>query len=244
MRDGGSVPLVVTGGGGEAEAGAGDAQSAGRGVASVFPSQAKASHADAAVALRESILGMDGRAFVTEDELKELKAKVGERVEDGTKSDNGRTLAEAMRMAKEAKDAQYAEVGRIMKQGGNKPLEEDEVDFLNAEIDDERAREASARRRDDVEVRQFRALRQLQEIEARAAPLAAAAAATAAADGSGGAGDKGGGAPLRAPPALAPRVRVVKRKAPPAQAQAQAQPQPPPPSSALGGLAAYASDSD
>ncbi|XRB01975.1 FAM192A_Fyv6_N domain-containing protein [Pycnococcus provasolii] len=196
-------------------------QSTSRPSRSVFPSKFAAQAEADASALRDSVLGATGgRKFVTEG------SKVAPAGEEPAETGTGRynSLAEALEKQKEAKQSEYEERGRLMKQGANKPLEEDEVEFLDHTREEDAARERATKRREEEELRHFRALRALHDLDASTAHPQAAPAAPAAT--------------ARAPPSLAPRVRVVKRVAkdqPAAEVKA----------AALSSLvAAYGSDSD
>ncbi|KAK9805664.1 hypothetical protein WJX72_010796 [[Myrmecia] bisecta] len=67
--------------------------------------------------------------FVSESELEEIRSQRGGRVEDGAVSVD-KPLAQVLLEAKEAKEAAFQEQWRKMKQGKNRPLDEDELEFL------------------------------------------------------------------------------------------------------------------
>ena len=122
----------------------------GRDTASVFPTMAQA-NAEKVVTATQSVLG--SMNFVTETELEEIKAKRGGllRPEDGTAAPE-RSLWEAIQEAKEAKERAFQEGWKTMKQGQNKPLDEEEAEFLDDMMDqrreeDRRRRERTRRRR-------------------------------------------------------------------------------------------------
>lgn len=120
MDDSGSVPLVRV----AAEERLYDVEAVlGRDVSSVFRSEAKKDDPD-----MEAAIG--GLKFVTETELEKLKAERGERPEDGTLVPD-KSLAEILADNKQAKEDAFQDVWRSMKEGKNRPLDEDESDFLD-----------------------------------------------------------------------------------------------------------------
>jgi hypothetical protein len=153
----------------------------GRDAASVFPSLAQ-TNADRVVSATQAVVG--SMNFVTESELEEIKAKRGGalRPEDGT-AEEQKPLWAVLQEAKEAKEEAFQQGWKTIKQGQNKPLDEDEVEFLDDV--DAQAREDERRRadrdRDDVET--FRLMRETMVVvraaddAARPAPAAAPNAA-------------------------------------------------------------------
>jgi len=132
----------------------------GRDTTSVFPSEAK-----------KGMLGLDAEAtkealgavkFVTETELTEIKAQRGERPEDGTMTVN-KTLAEVLAENKEAKEEKFQEVWKSMKVGKNRPLDEDEMQFLDSVYKSESAREQAKQEEERTELAAF----QLAQLEAQ-----------------------------------------------------------------------------
>eukprot|EP00892_Ulva_mutabilis_P012254 jgi/Ulvmu1/9400/UM051_0028.1 len=81
--------------------------------------------------------------FVSEAELTQNKELYGERLEDGTFS--GKTLTEAIIAQREEKDAKFKDNWKQMKQGKNRPLEDDELHFLQQLADEESAKEKAIR---------------------------------------------------------------------------------------------------
>ena len=151
----------------------------GRDAASVFPSLAQ-TNADRVVSATQAVVG--SMNFVTESELEEIKAKRGGalRPEDGT-AEEQKPLWAVLQEAKEAKEEAFQQGWKTIKQGQNKPLDEDEVEFLDDV--DAQAREDERRRadrdRDDVET--FRLMRETMVV-VRAADDAARPAPAAAPD--------------------------------------------------------------
>jgi hypothetical protein len=197
----------------------------GRDAASVFPSLAQ-TNADRVVSATQAVVG--SMNFVTESELEEIKAKRGGalRPEDGT-AEEQKPLWAVLQEAKEAKEEAFQQGWKTIKQGQNKPLDEDEVEFLDDV--DAQAREDERRRadrdRDDVET--FRLMRETMVVvraaddAARPAPAAAPDAAAkrrrgaigaAARDASAEPATKAAGKAAAAAARWRPVVRLAKRK--------------------------------
>eukprot|EP00873_Tetraselmis_striata_P046582 jgi/Tetstr1/466846/TSEL_011303.t1 len=132
----------------------------GRDTTSVFPSESK-----------KGMVGLDAEAtkealgavkFVTEQELVEIKAQRGERPEDGTMTVD-KTLAEILAENKEAKEEKFQEVWKSMKVGKNRPMDEDEMQFLDSVYKSETARENAKRQEEEKELAAF----QLARLEAQ-----------------------------------------------------------------------------
>eukprot|EP00195_Chlamydomonas_chlamydogama_P017050 CAMPEP_0202896432 /NCGR_PEP_ID=MMETSP1392-20130828/5446_1 /ASSEMBLY_ACC=CAM_ASM_000868 /TAXON_ID=225041 /ORGANISM="Chlamydomonas chlamydogama, Strain SAG 11-48b" /LENGTH=283 /DNA_ID=CAMNT_0049581795 /DNA_START=59 /DNA_END=913 /DNA_ORIENTATION=+ len=103
----------------------------GRDVSSVFPSQAKEAADATAASSADAIKEMLGaRNFISESELEKIKASRGASVEDGTIAPQ-KPLAEILREAKERKNAEFQEVWKSMKTGKNRPLDTEELEFLD-----------------------------------------------------------------------------------------------------------------
>ena len=136
----------------------------GRDAASVFPTLAQA-EADKVAGAAQAVIG--SMNFVTETELEEIKERRGGtlRVEDGT-AEASKPLWAVLQEAKEAKEEAFAQGWKTIKQGQNKPLDEEEIEFLD-EVEDA-AREDERRRiereRDDVET--FRLARETTVVKA------------------------------------------------------------------------------
>jgi hypothetical protein len=142
----------------------------GRDAASVFPTLAQAEANKVAGAAQAVIGSMN---FVTETELEEIKRRRGGalRVEDGT-AEASKPLWAVLQEAKEAKEEAFAQGWKTMKQGQNKPLDEEEIEFLD-EVEDaarEEERRRIERERDDVET--FRLQRETMVVRTAAEPLA------------------------------------------------------------------------
>jgi hypothetical protein len=183
----------------------------GRDAASVFPTEARTPGlgADAVRAL----LGGD-RKFISESELQEIKATTGGagRVEDGSVAAD-RPLAQVLQDQKDAKEAKFQEQWRLMKTGKNRPLDEDEMQFLDGVAEAEAARQEAAAAEEAEELRGYHEALARQE-----AARAAAEAAEEAAAGAGGAAPAMGPAlpslpppAAKARPAARPKIQVQVR---------------------------------
>lgn len=123
----------------------------GRDAASVFSSLRQQPAADYAATLSHA-----APRFVTEAQLEELKQARGGggSVEDGSVSAD-KPLHEVLRENKEKKEAEFQERWRLMKQGGNKPLEEDESAFLDTVAQRELAQQRIKRAEEARELESF-----------------------------------------------------------------------------------------
>jgi hypothetical protein len=153
----------------------------GRDTASVFPNESKkaALQTDAA----QAILQQGKQKFISETELAEIKSITGGRgrVEDGSLAAD-KPLAEILREQREAKDAQFKEQWKQMKTGKNRPLDEDELDFLDGVAAAENAKRKKEAEEEAAELDAFhQALKEQQELKVKADAEAAEVAATAAA---------------------------------------------------------------
>jgi len=153
----------------------------GRDTASVFPTESKkaALQTDAA----QAILQQGKQKFISETDLAEIKSITGGRgrVEDGSIAAD-KPLAEILREQREAKDAQFKEQWKQMKTGKNRPLDEDELDFLDGVAAAENAKRKKEAEEEAAELDAFhQALKEQQERKAKADAEAAEAAETAVA---------------------------------------------------------------
>ncbi|BDA50143.1 hypothetical protein COCOBI_15-2710 [Coccomyxa sp. Obi] len=113
----------------------------GRDASSVFPTESKAPAMDAEAV--KAALGSNLR-FITESELEAIKAERGPRVEDGS-VEPSKPLVEVLREAKEAKEAAFQAVWKSMKVGKNRPLDEDDLQFVEAVLEQDRAKDRTVR---------------------------------------------------------------------------------------------------
>jgi len=120
-------------------------------------------------------VGAGTSRFVSERQLSQMKQGRGERPDDGT-APHDTPLYEVLQQQKRQQEDQRAEQERQMMQGSMKPLDEDDVDFINKSqaLSDERAQLASAE--DERELSEFRRARSTEQSqrneELAAGPLA------------------------------------------------------------------------
>lgn len=157
----------------------------GRDAKSVFPNESRKAMLDSAPV--QALLQGGDRKFISETELLEIKAATGGkgRVEGGSIASD-KPLAQVLQEQRDAKEAKFQEQWRQMKTGKNRPLDEDEMEFLDslASVEDQRQQQVQAQ--EDAALAEYHAaLRQQQE--AAAAHAAAAEAAEAAGPGAAGA---------------------------------------------------------
>lgn len=166
--------------------------------------------------------------------------------------------------AKDAKEADFAEGWKTMKQGKNKPLDEEEVEFLDEmelqKREDEKKR--LEREKDDMEC--FKLMRETMVVKAEPPRTVgrggAGARAGAAAGGSTGskkrgagnddaAGEAGAGAKKPKPsmlstPKFVPKFKAVPKKAPPGDVEGKKKDDDDDEGGGLGGLLGYGSGSE
>eukprot|EP00879_Flechtneria_rotunda_P020765 GHRR01021858.1.p1 GENE.GHRR01021858.1~~GHRR01021858.1.p1 ORF type:complete len:249 (+),score=137.12 GHRR01021858.1:691-1437(+) len=114
------------------------------------------------------------KRFVTETELEEIKAARGLTVDDGTITAD-KPLAEILAERKKAKQEAFEAQWKQMKTGKNRPLEADELEFLDTVAQQQAAQLAAAMRQEQEALEAY-----------RAAVAAAAEVKTAASAGGGG----------------------------------------------------------
>lgn len=125
MGDSKGVPLLRV----EAEEKLYDAAAIfGRDADDVFPTDAKQNIEES---VEGQIGGLGGLKFVTEAEIHKIREQRGDRPEDGTLSVD-KSLAEVLAENKEAKEEAFQEVWKSMKEGKNRPLDDDEAEFLES----------------------------------------------------------------------------------------------------------------
>lgn len=100
----------------------------GRDLASVFPNEVKKEAGKALEAIKDAL---GSKRFITEKELEGLKKSRGLNVDDGTLAAL-KPLAEVLAENKAKREAEFEQRWRMMKQGKNRPLDEDELDFLES----------------------------------------------------------------------------------------------------------------
>ena len=165
----------------------------GRDAEEVFPNRSRAAAASAADA---AAAALGARRFVSEKELDELKATMDPSSSAAAtagahpEGSSSKPLAEVLRERAAAKAAAVEETWRQMKVGVNRPLDEDEVEFVNGALDAEERAAREAVRKEEEEMRAFsEAVKRSRVTRARgeggeekeAAAVSAEATATAAA---------------------------------------------------------------
>ncbi|KAG2423870.1 hypothetical protein HXX76_014924 [Chlamydomonas incerta] len=162
----------------------------GRDAASVFPSRAKemAEGGGGGGLDVESIKeALGARKFISETELETIRTTRGATADDGAVALD-KPLAEILRERKAAKDAEHEDKWKQMKVGKNRPLDADELMFLDSVAEAEAARERAWGELERAELEAFKAAVRERGSEAPAAGEAAGAAAGAAATSPSGAG--------------------------------------------------------
>ncbi|KAG2441234.1 hypothetical protein HYH02_010077 [Chlamydomonas schloesseri] len=182
----------------------------GRDAASVFPTRAKeiAEGGSGGGGLDvESIKeALGARKFISETELETIRSTRGATADDGAVAVD-KPLAEILRERKAAKDAEHEDKWRQMKVGKNRPLDPDELLFLDSVAEAEAARERAWSELERAELEAFKAAVRERGSEAPAAGVTATAAA-AAGSGSAGATSPSGASAAEARPALVAKVGV------------------------------------
>ncbi|KAG2494722.1 hypothetical protein HYH03_007236 [Edaphochlamys debaryana] len=154
----------------------------GRDATSVFPTEAKKAAEEAGTLTSEAVLeALGARRFISETELDTLRATRGVTADDGAVAAD-KPLAEILRERKAAKDAEHEEKWKLMKIGKNRPLDAEELQFLDvvAEAEAERERAWSAMERAELEA--FKAAVRERSAEPEAGPSAEAPAPKPKAD--------------------------------------------------------------
>ncbi|KAL3160520.1 hypothetical protein ABBQ32_010824 [Trebouxia sp. C0010 RCD-2024] len=184
----------------------------GRDASSVFPTEGQKAAAEAAEVLKSKL---GANRFISESEIQELQKEYGKNTEG---SEATKPLAHILLEAKQAKDEAFQNQWKQMKQGKNRPLDEEEVQFVDA-------LEAARREKEQAERKQ-----ELDALEAYQLAVRAASEAQQTSSGT-----EAGPLPLRAgakltslrkPPAAskptkAKRVIIRKRAQPPSDEEAQ-----------------------
>ena len=140
----------------------------GRDAASVFPTTAQ-ENADKVVSATQAVVG--SMSFVTESELAEIKAKRrgATRPEDGTTAPD-KPLWQVLQEGKDGKEEAFQEGWKTMKQGIYKPVDEEEVEFLDEVQEEKRVKEEKLRQREQDEAEAFRLMRENRVVKKAVAP--------------------------------------------------------------------------
>ena len=171
-----------------------------------------------------------------QQQLEEIKAKRGGalRPEDGT-IDNDKSLYAILLDAKQAKEDEFQEGWKIMKQGKNKPLDEEEIEFFDELEESKREADNKRKKVDQEDIANFHVMRETMIVRAAPEPKRE----------------------RKAPPPPAPKQKsLIAPKKPPLMV-VKAKPKVPPPAAkadeeegsgdeggGLGGLLGYGSGSD
>ena len=181
----------------------------GRDTASVFPTESRAAGASSKTAAAAEF----GARFVTAAALREEK-------EQNEENDAPMLpLSEVLQQARERKEAEFEERWRAMKQGKNRPLDEEEAAFYDEMRAAEEARQGEVKRQEEEDMRGFHAARASVDADSIAIAAAEEAGRRAAAEAVFGRADDGGNDARSGqddaampPSSSAPAVRVIKRK--------------------------------
>ncbi|KAL3151358.1 hypothetical protein ABBQ38_013190 [Trebouxia sp. C0009 RCD-2024] len=177
----------------------------GRDASSVFPTEGQKAAAEAAEVLKSKL---GANRFISESEIQELQKEYGKNTEG---SEAIKPLAHILLEAKQAKDEAFQNQWKQMKQGKNRPLDEEEIQFVDALEAARRDKEQAERKQelDALEAYQLavRAASEAQQTptatEASPLPLRAGAKLTS----------------LRKPPAAKPtkaKPVIIRKRAQPA----------------------------
>ena len=131
----------------------------GRDAASVFPSLARDGDGVADGDARKDDDDATRKKFVTESELERLRALGGSDGGDASGASDarnddanaGKPLYQILAERREEKDREFQEQWTSMKVGKNKPLDEEEVEFLDEIESERRAAETKRKREEDGE---------------------------------------------------------------------------------------------
>ncbi|KAL0029492.1 hypothetical protein WJX77_011617 [Trebouxia sp. C0004] len=114
----------------------------GRDASSVFPIEGQKAAAEAKEALKTKL---GANRFISESEIQELQKEYGG---NGEGSEPIKPLAHILLEAKQAKDEAFQNTWKQMKQGKNRPLDEEEVQFVDALEAASRDREQEQRKQE------------------------------------------------------------------------------------------------
>ncbi|KAA6427960.1 MAG: hypothetical protein FRX49_02622 [Trebouxia sp. A1-2] len=114
----------------------------GRDASSVFPTEGQKAAAEAKEALKSKL---GANRFISETEIQELQKEYGG---TGEASEPIKPLAHILLEAKQAKDEAFQNQWKQMKQGKNRPLDEEEVQFVDALEAASRDREQEQRKQE------------------------------------------------------------------------------------------------
>lgn len=127
----------------------------GRDVESVFPTELKQEDVDTTDAVKEAIGSVK---FITENEVEEIKSKRKDK--DGNAVASSKPLAQILSERREQKNEEFQEKWKTMKTGKNRPLDADEVEFLESVEAKRRKVEEGRRAEEEAQVLAFQLARE------------------------------------------------------------------------------------
>jgi len=132
----------------------------GRDIKSVFPTESKRAVLESDAA--KAILEQGSKKFITESELAEITAASRRRDGDGDGDGDGaptKPLAQILLDQRAEKEARFQEQWKQMKIGKNRPLDEDELQFLDSFWKAEAEEVKRRAQEEQVEIEEFQKLR-------------------------------------------------------------------------------------
>lgn len=145
----------------------------GRDAESVFPTELKAASEAEANEVTDALKQALGSVkFVTESQVEEIKAKDGS---GGDGAGTSKPLAQVLSERKQQKDEAFQEQWKLIKQGKNRPLDADEIAFLESVETKKRKIEETRKAEEETEVLAFQLAR--EQAAARSGPRARATSA-------------------------------------------------------------------
>ncbi|GIL67800.1 hypothetical protein Vafri_21076 [Volvox africanus] len=145
----------------------------GRDATSVFPSlvrQQQQQEAAAGGLAAEAVMeALGARKFISESELETIRATRGVTVDDGAVAVD-KPLAEILRERKAAKEAEHEDKWKQMKIGKNRPLDADELQFLDSVAAAEAEKERAWSEMERAELEAFKAAVRERSVEPEGAP--------------------------------------------------------------------------
>ncbi|GAX82691.1 hypothetical protein CEUSTIGMA_g10117.t1 [Chlamydomonas eustigma] len=128
----------------------------GRDVSSVFPKKAENEQNKSDTSKTSTVMEAIGaRRFISETELDAIKKSRGATADDGTMAVL-KPLVEVLREAKEKKESDFQNMWKQMKQGKNRPLDAEELTFMDKLLDEEANRERQKRLLEEEGLEEYR----------------------------------------------------------------------------------------
>ncbi|UPQ97165.1 N-terminal domain of NEFA-interacting nuclear protein NIP30-domain-containing protein [Chloropicon primus] len=129
----------------------------GRDAESVFPTELKAASENEANAVTNAVKEALGSVkFVTESQVEEIKNKEG----GGAGAESSKPLSQVLHERKQQKNDEFQEQWKLMKQGKNRPLDADELEFLESVEAKKRKVEDSRKAEEETELLAFQLARE------------------------------------------------------------------------------------